>query len=450
MSIAEWMGLIATVVSLVGLGFAISRAYERFVSRPRQESLGLSEPSELLPVLNTIWATPELDRLVIVGYSVHSLYDPLNPLIAYALKRKASVRVFMLDPASRFLEERARSESERTSLDSAAFLLRSRRSINRTAERILESIETIKYQNNLSESNSSLRVYSAPPVYRGVLSNRGVACSSYLENLEMPSRDFLMTDPRTASSFNEREGARAANWVDYLTKFRSRPYSVEAILIDLYDTLLDVDEIAQRTHQLAVADEAGLSIDEFVQEWERTRECSNTGGFGTTAERFADILEQHGSVDKLLADRLATMEHHYLRSTFSLSDDAHEFLQALRSRGYKIGIVSNCSISVMEVLTHSGIGVMVDSLNLSFVVGQLKPHPLMYQRALEELAVPAERAVYIGDGADEELEGARVAGMRVLQAKWYVRKGATGSVQSASSFSDAARWLDPEAAWPVA
>lgn len=448
MGFLEWAGYASAILALIGVGFGVSRAFDRILVRPMNQLEGLREPSSVLPELNLAWAKPELVHLTIVGYSVHSIYDHVNSLVAYALKQRISVRFLMLDPNSQFLIERAFSESMRTNLTSPEFLARSQHSIRRTAQQLMDSVDTVRYQNNLQDSICELRVYSAPPVYRGLLSNFGCACSSYLEDLERPSRNFLMTDPQVTNAVNEREATRVSNWVQYLVRFRSRPYEVEALLLDLYDTVLDVDEDRQRAHIASLAEDCGMSFVDFSAEWEDTRIRSNSGAFRSTAERFESILDAASTRKEGLAEELAQKEHKYLRETFSLSPAVRGFLVEARARGYKIGLVSNCSVSSLHCIHSSGLATLVDCMSLSFDVGSLKPHPAIYLDALRRLgSIDPSRAIFIGDGANDELEGAKRLGIRPIQAKWFVRRKLAGNAAEASSIGDAGRLIDAEASW---
>lgn len=46
----------------------------------------------------------------------------------------------------------------------------------------------------------------------------------------------------------------------------------------------------------------------------------------------------------------------------------------------------------------------------------------IYQLACRQLAVPPSRALFIGDGADEELSGARTAGLPASRALWFLAR----------------------------
>jgi FMN phosphatase YigB (HAD superfamily) len=48
---------------------------------------------------------------------------------------------------------------------------------------------------------------------------------------------------------------------------------------------------------------------------------------------------------------------------------------------------------------------------LSCEVGVLKPRPGIYLKALEKLELPPQDCIYVGDGSDRELEGAKAVGL---------------------------------------
>jgi HAD superfamily hydrolase (TIGR01509 family) len=87
--------------------------------------------------------------------------------------------------------------------------------------------------------------------------------------------------------------------------------------------------------------------------------------------------------------------------------DTATVLAALRRRGVKTGIVSNIAFDIRPAF--AAIGAEVDAFVLSFEVGAVKPDPAIFTAALERLAVPAERALMVGD-SDEADGGARALG----------------------------------------
>jgi putative hydrolase of the HAD superfamily len=97
---------------------------------------------------------------------------------------------------------------------------------------------------------------------------------------------------------------------------------------------------------------------------------------------------------------------------FSLYEDALPVLELLRSRGLKLGLVSNGQRDLDEFVAHHGLE--VDAAVGSLAHGRRKPDPSIFQAALERLgATPAETAM-VGDSPADDVAGARALGMRAL------------------------------------
>ena len=90
-------------------------------------------------------------------------------------------------------------------------------------------------------------------------------------------------------------------------------------------------------------------------------------------------------------------------------------LAELRSRGLGLGLISNCSGEVCDLWEDSPFGGLFDAVVLSADVGVCKPAPRIYELALEQLGVEPAEAVFVGDGANDELAGAERVGMRAVQ-----------------------------------
>jgi putative hydrolase of the HAD superfamily len=105
---------------------------------------------------------------------------------------------------------------------------------------------------------------------------------------------------------------------------------------------------------------------------------------------------------------------------------AVEALQSLAARDVAIGIVSNSNGTVETQLRTSnicqvgpGCGVTVGVVLDSFVVGVEKPNPLIFERALSALGVPADLAVHVGDTGWADIAGAAAAGIRGVHVDPY-------------------------------
>jgi putative hydrolase of the HAD superfamily len=86
-------------------------------------------------------------------------------------------------------------------------------------------------------------------------------------------------------------------------------------------------------------------------------------------------------------------------------------LAELRARGCALAVVSNWDVSLHEVLEQTGLRPLVDAVVVSAEIGAAKPDPEPFRRALAALGVAAEDALHAGDQLDEDVAGARAAGV---------------------------------------
>jgi HAD superfamily hydrolase (TIGR01549 family) len=102
-------------------------------------------------------------------------------------------------------------------------------------------------------------------------------------------------------------------------------------------------------------------------------------------------------------------EHAY---NFELFEDTLPVLAELRAHGLKIALVSNTGRDLAAFVTHHALD--VDAAVGSASHGKTKPHPSIFQAALEQLGVAAEEAAMVGDSPEDDVEGARALGMRAF------------------------------------
>jgi HAD superfamily hydrolase (TIGR01509 family) len=114
--------------------------------------------------------------------------------------------------------------------------------------------------------------------------------------------------------------------------------------------------------------------------------------------------------------------HEVWSSYWALGASTHALLEALRGRGLKLALVSNTASPewlLRPVLERQGIRERVDAIVLSSEVGRRKPHPSIFQRALSELGVAADEALFVGDRLEADVFGASRVGMKTVQALWF-------------------------------
>jgi FMN hydrolase / 5-amino-6-(5-phospho-D-ribitylamino)uracil phosphatase len=97
---------------------------------------------------------------------------------------------------------------------------------------------------------------------------------------------------------------------------------------------------------------------------------------------------------------------------FELYEDALPVLEELRAAGLRIGLVSNGVRDLTEFVAHHRLD--VDAIVDSRTHGRVKPHPTIFQAALELLGVAPAETVMVGDSLEEDVQGARALGMRAI------------------------------------
>src|SRR5712691_5410765 len=101
-----------------------------------------------------------------------------------------------------------------------------------------------------------------------------------------------------------------------------------------------------------------------------------------------------------------------MSESFELYEDVPPVLEDLRAHGLKLALVSNGIRDMMAFVTHHQLD--VDAIVDSRTHGYVKPHPTIFQAALDRLGVRAEEAAMVGDSLEEDVEGARALGMHAI------------------------------------
>jgi putative hydrolase of the HAD superfamily len=190
---------------------------------------------------------------------------------------------------------------------------------------------------------------------------------------------------------------------------------VAAVIFDLYGTLVDFS--ARRLDQTLVdlATILGLSHPDYGATNADKRIGWEEGVYETLEAHFEDVCSAHG-LDTSSARIHAAVERclEFGRLGLEPRAEALETLAWLRSTGYRIGVISNCSNEVPLLWPHTSLAHLVDTAVFSCLERVRKPDPRIYQAACFRLQVSPEACLYVGDGGSNELTGAAAVGMRAI------------------------------------
>jgi putative hydrolase of the HAD superfamily len=206
---------------------------------------------------------------------------------------------------------------------------------------------------------------------------------------------------------------------------------IEAVLFDWGGTLDDgawSDEIALRANEAALEAIGRNEVDPLdVSRWLEV----NEDVFRLESTDEVDLSEISraclGALGiRLSDDELETYMHAWqgaLGGEATLHPDALRLLAVLRSRGLRLGLISNTFTPGRFLTVHLQSQRLADKFDVvvfSSDHGKRKPHPSIFAAALDELGVSPERALFVGDRLDKDIAGARAAGMTTVQATWFL------------------------------
>lgn len=179
------------------------------------------------------------------------------------------------------------------------------------------------------------------------------------------------------------------------------------MIFDLWNTIAAWPEDLWAETRPRVAEHLGLSVEEFESRW--YGELAHLREMGP----MRDVLDLF-DLSPADAERVTALRREVTRKGLVPVRGAVETIAALRERGLKTGLITVCSEDVVKLWEETDFHGLFDAEVFSAAVGLRKPDPRIYRIALEELGVDAEDAMFVGDGANDELAGAERVGMTAV------------------------------------
>ena len=176
----------------------------------------------------------------------------------------------------------------------------------------------------------------------------------------------------------------------------------KAVIFDLWETLIDWDrkEAARMLHEVDA-----LVGNGFAERWNRTNRRYVAPIRTALAE--AEVPEE-------LIEEICTIRLGFHRRALVPRPGAVATLQRLRELGYRLGLITVCSEDIELLWPETEFAGLFDAEIFSSRIGLSKPDPRIYLACCDALAVEPRDAVFVGDGANDELQGARRVGMDAI------------------------------------
>jgi putative hydrolase of the HAD superfamily len=179
------------------------------------------------------------------------------------------------------------------------------------------------------------------------------------------------------------------------------------VIFDLWNTIAVWPEDLWAETRPRVAEHLGVTVEEFESRW--YGELAHMREMGP----MSDVLDLFDlSPDDV--ERVTALRREVTRKGLVPVPGAVETIAALRERGLKTGLITVCSEDVVSLWEETDFHGLFDAEVFSAAVGLRKPDPQIYGIALEKLGVEAKEAMFVGDGANDELGGAERVGMTAV------------------------------------
>ncbi|MDD6033689.1 MAG: HAD-IA family hydrolase [Oscillospiraceae bacterium] len=193
---------------------------------------------------------------------------------------------------------------------------------------------------------------------------------------------------------------------------------MQAVVFDMFETLI-TQYGSPPCFREQLAETADIPPEQFGALWGQT-ETARTLGQLTLEEALRFVLRGAGRESEALVQQLAEQRKAAKEVCFRhLHPEILSLLEALKGRGLRIGLVSNCFSEEAAVIRQSPLISFFDGVCLSCEEGVQKPDQEIFVRCVNRLGVSAKQCLYVGDGGSKELEAASSLGMRAVQAMWY-------------------------------
>lgn len=216
---------------------------------------------------------------------------------------------------------------------------------------------------------------------------------------------------------------------------------IRAVIFDLGNTLMypvapDLwPEVIKRGNRALMDHLCNLNIiadcDGFLREFnqrlhqyydERDKLMIETSTFLVLKE----LLAEKGYETISDADIRDSLDAHYAvtQKNWQLEEDAIECLRSLQEQNYRLGLVSNAGDhrDVLQLVEKFNLTSYFEFILTSAGCGYRKPHPRIFQLALEQINARAEEVAMVGDTLNADVLGANQVDMYSI---WITRRTST-------------------------
>lgn len=212
---------------------------------------------------------------------------------------------------------------------------------------------------------------------------------------------------------------------------------LKAVTLDLWQTLISEADgtshsATRRDMRVRYVDEVLLRNGFFYDKAQIAQAVGTVGemlnsdhdlgldmAFSERVRQFLGLIDENLSDslgEEAVADVGQSIDRTFLESPPQVIDGVYEALDALKSKGMKLALISNTGFTSPEMYHRwfSEIGLLDYFDHMAFSNGSAaaKPSPHIFNPVLESLGIEAGQAIHVGDNLYTDVAGAAALGMR--------------------------------------
>lgn len=181
----------------------------------------------------------------------------------------------------------------------------------------------------------------------------------------------------------------------------------EAVIFDLFGTLVDGFAASSAGYHEEFSAALGVDHESFMQHWRQITDSRTLGDFQSVEASIQHVCDRMDvSVTTEQMAKAVKIRLELTRRALAPRSDAVSTITQLKRAGFKIGLLSNCSIEIPLVWPETLFADLIDSAVFSSRERLKKPDPRIYHVVCDRLGVMPDACLYIADGENYELSAA--------------------------------------------
>jgi putative hydrolase of the HAD superfamily len=200
-----------------------------------------------------------------------------------------------------------------------------------------------------------------------------------------------------------------------------RMMTIQAVTFDVGGTLIEPYPSVGHVYAQVASEHGWNDLSPEVLNTRFRNAWSACSSFDYTHSAWAGLVDE--TFSGLMACQPSTSFFDRLYERFSepdawkVFDDVVPTLDALASRGVRLGIISNWDARLRGLLQRLQLIEYFDAVIISCEVGFTKPSPVIFEQAAIKLGLPPGAVLHVGDSRDHDVTGARAAGFHGLRIR---------------------------------